>query len=133
MLLSSGYVTPRTPGIPDQSVSGFPDLGAEDTTGNPDPRRLAKVVSPEKAAMIDRSFGSSQTATNGVQLRIIQLNADGNETEQWLIYNPIITKISWGELDYGDDGLVEYTLDVAYDWAELIEPATPTPFKQESE
>ena len=33
----------------------------------------------------------------------------------------MITKISWGDLDYGSNDLVEYTLDVAYDWAQLEE------------
>lgn len=118
MLLASGYLTPTTPGIPGQSVTALPDASVRDNRGNP--RRLARVVSPEKAAMIDRSFGSSTVATDGSQLQIIQLNAEGVPTEKWTLYNPIITKISWGELDYGDDGLVEYSLDIDYDWAELL-------------
>lgn len=39
-------------------------------------------------------------------------------TEKWELKNPIITKISWGSLDYGSEDLVEYTLDLKYDWAE---------------
>jgi len=93
MLLSSGYVTPR---------------GSGNTKGS------ARVVSPEKAAMVGRSFGASS-------FQIVQLNADGKETEIWTLYNPVIKKINWGELDYADDGLVEYTLDISYDWAELQE------------
>ncbi len=77
----------------------------QDGTGN------RKIGSPSKASMIGRSFGNSLT--------IKQLKPDGTAIETWTIFNPILTKISWGELDYGDDGLVEYTLDVAYDWAEL--------------
>ena len=38
----------------------------------------------------------------------------------------MITKISWGDLDYGDDALVEYSLDIAYDWAELTEEIIKT-------
>jgi len=38
--------------------------------------------------------------------------------EQWKLINPIITNISWGDLDYGSDDLVEYTIDIKYDWAE---------------
>ena len=118
MLLASGYVTPTTPGVSGQSVTALPDASLKANRGNP--RRLARVVSPEKAAMIDRSFGSSTSATDGSQLQIIQLNAEGVPTEKWTLYNPMITKISWGDLDYGDDGLVEYSLDIVYDWAELI-------------
>ena len=110
MLLASGYVTPNGEASP---------LIAR--------KMLAPVVGPEKAAMIDRSFGSSAMDTDGSNsLRIIQIDPKGDPLETWTLYNPIITKISWGELDYGDDNLVEYTLDVAYDWAEHTEPSAPT-------
>jgi len=112
MLLASGYVNPNP-----NTKAGVTETSLPITGSN----RLARVVSPEKAAMIDRSFGSTQQKSDGAQLRIIQLNAAGDPTETWTLYNPMITKISWGELDYGDDGLVEYTLDVTYDWAELTE------------
>ena len=101
MLLASGYVTPN-------------DISSE--IGS-----LAKVVSPEKAAMIDLSFGSSPKTPNRSSFKIHQVNAGGKSTEIWTIYNPIISKISWGDLDYGSNDLVEYTLDVAYDWAQLEE------------
>ena len=101
MLLASGYVTP-----------------SNTASANPE---LSRVVSPEKAAMIDLSFGSSASPTDGSVFKIHQVNGNGDPTEVWTIYNPLITKVSWGDLDYGDDGLVEYTLDVAYDWAELTE------------
>ena len=99
MLLASGYVTPNE--IESKIAS------------------LAKVVSPEKAAMIDLSFGSSLDTPYRDSLRIIQVDAAGETTEEWVIYNPMIAKISWGDLDYGQDDLVEYTLDIAYDWAQL--------------
>jgi hypothetical protein len=101
MLLASGYVTPN-------EISSA--IGS-----------LAKVVSPEKAAMIDLSFGSSPDKAYRDSFKIHQVNAKGDPTEIWTLYNPMITKISWGDLDYGSNDLVEYTLDVAYDWAQLEE------------
>ena len=101
MLLASGYVTPN-------------GVGSSN-------KELSRVVAPEKAAMIDLSFGSSTTATDGSMFRIHQVNAAGKSTEVWTLYNPLITKVSWGDLDYGSNDLVEYTLDVAYDWAQLEE------------
>jgi hypothetical protein len=101
MLLASGYVAPSGVGS--------------------DNKELSRVVSPEKAAMIDLSFGSSTRPTDGSMFSIHQVNAAGESTEVWTLYNPMITKISWGDLDYGSNDLVEYTLDVAYDWAELTE------------
>jgi hypothetical protein len=105
MLIASGY----TP----------PSYGKNDIL----PERAKGISSPEKASMVDLSFGKT--------LNIHQLHPDGasdkgviKSVETWEIHNPIITKISWGELDYGDDGLVEYTLDITYDWA-IHHPENP--------
>lgn len=96
MLLASGYTPP----------SGETGFSA----------RATSISSPEKAATMDLSFGK--------YLKIHQLTPAGTNNsgvirswETWEIHNPTITKISWGDLDYGDDGLVEYTMDVTYDWA----------------
>ena len=96
MLLASGYTPP----------SGQTGLSA----------RATSISSPEKAASIDLSFGEYILIH---QLTPAGTNGDGiiRSHDTWRLYNPIITKISWGELDYGDDGLVEYTLDIVYDWA----------------
>ena len=53
-------------------------------------------------------------------------NGGANATviEEWEIINPIITNISWGDLDYGADDLVECTLDIKYDWAEYKKGGT---------
>jgi len=60
---------------------------------------------------MDISFGKT--------LSIEQIDDKGNTIEKWSLHNPIITSLSWGDLDYGDDNLVEYTLEVSYDWAEF--------------
>lgn len=126
MLLATGYVNPAN------------KASALDT--------LVKVVSPEKAATVSLAFGNV--------LKIHQMNnhfmyddrgttqrtgdsgvarfPEGddrryfvNETQDvWTLYNPIITKIQWGDLDYGDDTMVECTLEIAYDWAEFSKPGT---------
>ena len=98
MLLASGYTTPDGDG------------GRSN--------RAKSISSPEKAATMDLAFGS--------EIKIHQLKPDGKDgevlssQETWVLYNPIIKSISWGELDYGDDGLVEYSLEVQYDWAEFL-------------
>lgn len=38
-------------------------------------------------------------------------------TEQWTLYNPLVTKLSWGSLDYSADDAVEYSLTIKYDYA----------------
>lgn len=39
--------------------------------------------------------------------------------EQWKLINPIVKSIKWGDLDYGSDDLVEYSMDIVYDYAEF--------------
>ena len=118
MLLATGYVTPSQV----KSKSG-----------------VLPVVSPEKAASIAMSFGGylkihqldpskpfNHTEIDH-QTRLIQGLPPGKSTtlpvvDTWTLFNPIITKISWGDLDYGDDNIVECTLEIAYDWAEFFGP-----------
>lgn len=53
-------------------------------------------------------------------VRIEQIEPDGSTvSEGWRLHNPIFTDIKWGSLSYSDDGAVEYTLTIAYDWAEF--------------
>ena len=107
MLLATGYTTPSK-------------LRTADNTVEP-------VVSPEKASTIENSFGTNfiiyQLAPEGYN----KASGKINHTEKWTLFNPIITKISWGDLDYGSDDLVQYTLDVSYDWAEHSEAGTEDP------
>ena len=112
MLVASGY----TP----------PSYGPSDIVSS----RAKGISSPEKAATMELAFGTSlkihQLHPDGTELKA-GVDEDDNEimkdtgtiksVETWELHNPIITKISWGELDYGDDGLVEYTLSVVYDFA----------------
>lgn len=81
------------------------------------------LTSPEKASMMDKSFKGSfliqqigTTAGPAVQ----QNSEDRGKvaiTEQWELVNPIIKSISWGDLAYDSDDLVEYSLEVDYDYA----------------
>ena len=66
-----------------------------------------------------RNQGSETIRLGGFQ-GVLADNGGANATviEEWEIINPIITNISWGDLDYGSDDLVECTLDIKYDWAE---------------
>ena len=133
MLGNSGYAPPTT------SQHG---LGKE-PVGN---AAKSPITTPEKASTIANSFGDglygksnyrdSNPSVNNRTIRIQQIDygsfspdndqaiqgtfvPDVNTIEQWELINPIITNISWGDLDYGSDDLVECTLDIKYDWAEF--------------
>lgn len=106
MLLATGYSTPR-------------NTRSEDN-------RLVNVVSPEKAATIALAFGDYIKIHQKNNHQVFDPNNKSTKVEEtqdiWTLYNPIITKIQWGDLDYGDDAMVECTLEIAYDWAEFEAP-----------
>jgi hypothetical protein len=52
-------------------------------------------------------------------LIIEQVDADGKTIEKWALKNFMIKSVTFGDLSYDDDGLVELQLTIAYDWAEL--------------
>ena len=43
---------------------------------------------------------------------------EGTIVEEWIVVNPIVQSVNFGDLDYGSDDLVEYELNIVYDWAE---------------
>ena len=53
-------------------------------------------------------------------LRVFQMDAEGNDIETWILHNYIIKGIQFGELSYDDDGLVEIQITIGYDFAELV-------------
>lgn len=144
MLNNSGYAPPTT------SQHG---LGKE-PEGN---AATSPITTPEKASTIANSFGDglygksnyrdSNPSVNNRTIRIQQIDfgpalgvkmepskTQAKVIEEWEIINPIITNISWGDLDYGSDDLVECTLDIKYDWAEYNkgggQPLTGFKFEQ---
>jgi hypothetical protein len=55
----------------------------------------------------------------GTSIEIQQLSGDGEVIETWTLKNPWIKDVKFGELDYEGDDLIEITLELRYDWAEL--------------
>ena len=129
MLNNSGYAPPTTD---EHGLGKKPIRGAAEST----------LTTPEKASTIANSFGDglygstnySDTNPNvnnrtiriqqidfGAKLRedIVPAQVQSDVIEEWELINPIITNISWGDLDYGSDELVECTLSITYDWAEF--------------
>tara|TARA_R110002110_G_scaffold143082_2_gene331698 strand:- start:3 stop:554 length:552 start_codon:yes stop_codon:yes gene_type:complete len=53
------------------------------------------------------------------EVRISQLDADGGELETFVLKNPIITGINFGDLNYESDELSSIEITFAYDWCEV--------------
>ena len=104
------------------------------------------ITTPEKSSTIANSFGGGlsgiidyrdahysnqrisiyQLAPNDDLIELnsgIQDSKKGGEikgafiSECWHLVNPIVKTIEWGDLAYDSDELVEYSLNIVYDWA----------------
>ena len=57
------------------------------------------------------------------EINILQLGANGIETEfteKWMLKNAFVTNVKYGSLDYENDDLPEFELELRYDWAECL-------------
>ena len=63
--------------------------------------------------------GGVMKVESGGSLTIEQVDAEGKTIEEWSLNNFMIKSVTFGDLSYDDDGLVELQLTIAYDWAEL--------------
>ena len=56
----------------------------------------------------------------GTEIKLSQLNPAGDRSvEKWIIKNPLITSAEFDTLDYGDDGLINVTVTIKYDYATI--------------
>jgi len=109
---------------------------AEENEGGVDAAvELLKVIEnagyrfPKTAQQLETiSKGKSTSALGAVVIH--QLDATGQNTiERWTLHNPFITKVSFNDLSYEDDGLSEINLGIKFDWAEFSKgPSTDSKF-----
>jgi hypothetical protein len=52
-------------------------------------------------------------------IRIYELDSSGLPIESWIVYNPIITSVENGNLDYSFDQIMSVNLSITYDFAEM--------------
>jgi hypothetical protein len=90
------------------------DAGYRLPTGND---KAAQFVTPSKAG-----FGSGL----GASITIKQLGADGNPIEGFQLWNPFFTNIEFGELDYGSEEVVDISVTIRYDYAQILTGANLT-------
>lgn len=65
------------------------------------------------------------------QIQIQRIDAEGNIYESWVLNNPWISKVDFGNASYEEEKLLEMSVTFKYDWAELRDKTTlgnPPPF-----
>ena len=73
-----------------------------------------------KEKMKDQAYvGGGKKSQMALQFRIQQLDDTGTPVEDWLLVNPFIKSVIFGQLDYASDELVKLELVISYDYAIL--------------
>tara|TARA_R100000152_G_C6709059_1_gene137006 strand:+ start:219 stop:788 length:570 start_codon:yes stop_codon:yes gene_type:complete len=63
---------------------------------------------------------SKSKATNALgRVEIQQIDSDGDMIEKWILWNPWIKDVKFGDLDYDGDDLTDIEIEIRYDWAYL--------------
>ena len=78
-----------------------------------------KLVNSKESLM---KMFSQETANGGVVrggLHIVQIDSNGKELERWVLYNPWVKQINFGDLTYDSDDASEINITLAYDWASI--------------
>ena len=68
-------------------------------------------------------FGANESL-GGIKLR--QIDNLGNDIEEWNLWNPYISQVNFGELNYDSDDIVNYQLTIVYDYATLLNAVSST-------
>jgi hypothetical protein len=63
---------------------------------------------------------SKELMSKNMDLRLCQVDANGARIEEWKLYNPMITNVNYGSLSYENDGFVDISFTITYDYAEWM-------------
>tara|TARA_B100000989_G_C19518760_1_gene463026 strand:+ start:205 stop:777 length:573 start_codon:yes stop_codon:yes gene_type:complete len=80
------------------------------------------VIPTEVPANKTTIFKDNMVDSLGTTITIDQIGSGGatDILEQWTLNNPILTSINWGgDLTYDAEAILNLTLGISYDWAEL--------------
>lgn len=99
MLLNAGYVTPNSPEF---NTGGY------------------------KKTLSKAGFIGGPASLGEVKIQLTH-PVSGNVVEEWVLKNAWIKSLEFGEATYDADGLLEYTMTLAYDWAEFKDATEEVP------
>jgi hypothetical protein len=63
---------------------------------------------------------SKELMSKSMDLSLYQVDANGARIEEWKLYNPMITNVNYGSLSYENDGFVDISFTITYDYAEWM-------------
>jgi len=110
-LENSGYFNPNEEEIDDLKLNRFRSYHFK--------KNMITVLTGQKTSEDLLSNNSKDYRKDYIYLA--ELDGDGVVIEEWKLYNPLITDISNGKLDYASDSVLTMTVGITYDWAELTQ------------
>ena len=81
-------------------------------------RQAGYRVPADGNTLTTQSKGKSTAALGSV--KILQIDANGNQLETWTLKHPFIKELKFSELDYENDDLSTIDLVLRYDWATCL-------------
>jgi len=66
-----------------------------------------------------KTLGKSNFIDQLGQVTIDTLNTAGETIETWRLNNVFVRSVTYNQMSYSDEGLIELGLQLRYDWAEL--------------
>lgn len=108
----------------------FVDAGRGTDDGSDKTLNIAKFLAqygyqnPESTVLINPTAASYPTTfgknKGALAVDVIQLDSDGKIVEKWKLKNAFMKDVNWGQLDYSSEDVMEVTMKIRYDWAELF-------------
>ena len=77
------------------------------------------IVSQSRSYHLRKSVGKANFIDQLGQVTIDTLNTDGETIETWRLNSVWVKSVTYNQLSYSDEGLIELQLSISYDWAEL--------------
>tara|TARA_Y100000114_G_scaffold36719_1_gene32258 strand:+ start:2460 stop:3017 length:558 start_codon:yes stop_codon:yes gene_type:complete len=74
-----------------------------------------------------KSFSKSDFNSAIGEIKFSQIDADGNDVDEWSLVNCFFTNVDYGQLDYGTEDLVVMSVTVRYDYASYATVGGQTP------
>ena len=78
----------------------------------------AQLFNPSKGKWVTTSKGEAVQSLGNLQIQ--QLDDDGSVLNSWVLQHAWVKEVSFSELDYSNEDLMEITLKIRYDWAEYL-------------
>ena len=91
--------------------------------------KAAGYVLPSDVAATDAGkktlSKADMVSSLGNQIQIDQIGPGGaaDVKERWRVNNPLITSVTFGDLSYENDSILNITIGITYDWATLNDEA----------